>query len=91
MRASRESLNHLNSRVFADQKFWCIILDGIEVGGSIVIVALGVDTTTGSKHFLGVSEGSMENTETCVSLLQSILDRGIQFTDRVLAIMDGSS
>lgn len=89
VRASRESLNHLNSRTFEDRKFWCIVLDGIEFGGSIVIVALGVDTA-GNKHFLGVSEGSTENTETCRSLLQSILDRGIKFTDRVLAVMDGS-
>lgn len=89
VKSSRESLNELNSRVFPDRTFWCIVLDGIEFGGSMVIVALGVDTE-GEKHFLGVSEGSTENTETCMNLLQSISARGIRFTDRVLAVMDGS-
>lgn len=89
VRASRESLNELNSRRFQNELFWSILLDGIEFGGSMVIVALGVDTH-GNKHILGVSEGASENTETCVSLLQSILDRGIKFTDRILAVMDGS-
>ena len=89
VKASRESLNELNSRTFSDRTFWCIVLDGIAFGGSMVIVALGVDTT-GEKHFLGISEGSTENFETCMHLLQSISKREIKFTDRVLAVMDGS-
>ena len=89
VKASRESLNELNSRTFPDQTFWCIVLDGIAFGGSIAIVALGVDTS-GEKHFLGVSEGSTENFETCMNLLQSISARGVKFTDRVLTVMDGS-
>lgn len=89
VKASRESLNYLNSRTFPDQIFWCIVLDGIEFGGSIVIVAMGIDTA-GNKHFLGVSEGSTENSETCTNLLESIRERKIQFTDRVLAVVDGS-
>lgn len=89
VKASRASLNELNSRMFPDKTFWCIVLDGIVFGGSVVIVALGVDTD-GEKHFLGVSEGSTENSETCMNLLQSISARGITFTDKVLVVMDGS-
>lgn len=89
VKSSRESLNHLNSRRFPDQTFWCIVLDGIVFGGSVVIVALGVDTA-GNKHFLGISEGSTENADSALSVLQSIESRDIRFTDRVLVVMDGS-
>lgn len=89
VQSSRESLNHLNSRRFPDQTFWCVVLDGIAFGGSVVIVVLGVDTD-GNKYFLGISEGSSENAESAMNALCAIKDRGIQFTDRVLVVMDGS-
>lgn len=89
VKASRQSLNELNSRTFAGHTFWCIVLDGIAFGGSMVIVALGVDTA-GEKHFLGISEGTTENSQTCLGLLRAIQDRGIKFTDRILCVMDGS-
>lgn len=89
VQSSRESLNHLNSRRFPDQTFWCVVLDGIAFGGSIVIVVLGVDTA-GNKHFLGISEGSTENADNALQALRAIRDRDTVFTDRVLVVMDGS-
>lgn len=89
VRSSRESLNFLNSRTFPGQTFWGLVLDGIEFGGSMVIVALGVDMA-GKKHILGISEGSTENTETCLTLLRTLQERKVCFAARVLVIMDGS-
>jgi transposase-like protein len=80
VKSSRESLNHLNSRRFPDQTFWCIVLDGIVFGGSVVIVALGVDIAR-NKYFPGISEGSTENADSALSVLQSIESRDIRFTD----------
>ena len=89
IKASRTALNELNSRRFEDELFWAIVMDGTEFGGSTLIVALGVDIT-GKKHVLGVSEGATENSELCLSLLRNLQDRNIQFTDKLLAVVDGS-
>lgn len=88
---SRESLNYLNTRTFEDHKFWCLMVDGIEFGDSILIVALGVNKS-GEKHILGLSEGSTENSEVVKSLLEKITaeNRNINFTERILAVIDGS-
>ena len=89
VRESRKSLNELNSRSFPGQIFWALAIDGVDFGGSTLIVALGVDTA-GNKHILGISEGSTENADVCKSLLASLRERGIQFTEQIIAVMDGS-
>ncbi len=89
VKKSREALNTLNSRRFPDRTFWALMIDGIEFGGSIVIVALGVDLA-GNKHILGISEGSTENSDVCISLLGAIREREIKFTDKVVVVMDGA-
>jgi len=89
VKKSRESLNTLNMRRFPDSIFWALLIDGIEFGGSVVIVAMGVDMA-GNKHILGVSEGSTENHLVVVSLLENIQEREIEFSERILAVLDGS-
>lgn len=89
VQTSRETLNELNSRRFEGEEFWAIVMDGTEFGGSMLIVALGVDRT-GKKHILGISEGSTENSELCLSLLRNLQDRGLRFSRRLLAVLDGS-
>lgn len=88
---SRELLAFLNTRTFEGHDFWALMVDGIEFGDSILIVALGVDKL-GDKHILGISEGSTENSEVVKSLLAKISEenRKIHFTDRILAVIDGS-
>lgn len=88
---SRESLNHLNTRSFNDNTFWCLMVDGIEFGGSILVVAVGVDLE-GEKHILGLSEGASENAEVCKSVLGKLFEehRKIKFTKRIVAVIDGS-
>ena len=89
VKKSREALNILNSRKFPDATFWAIFLDGIEFAGTVAIVALGVDLQ-GNKHILGISEGSTENSEVCTGLLSNIMERDIRFTDKIIAVLDGS-
>lgn len=45
-----------------------LMLDGIEVGGHMVVVALGV-SVDGRKIPLGLAQGSTENAAICTSLL----------------------
>ena len=85
----RESAVKLNSRKIADRNFWAIMVDGIHIGGDVVVVILGVDTL-GEKHFLSISQGSTENTEVVLSCLDQLRERGILFTEKVVAVIDGS-
>lgn len=85
---SREALNEINIRRFPDTIFWAILVDGLHVCDEVIVVAMGVDVS-GNKHFLGISQGSTENTEVVNGLLSSIVDRNIKFTDKVLAVIDG--
>lgn len=85
---SREALNEINLRTYPDTVFWALMIDGLHVCGEVIVVALGVDVS-GNKHFLGISQGSTENAEVVAGLLSSLADRKIQFTEKVLAVIDG--
>lgn len=89
IKAARRALNELNTRRFPDTLFWAIVIDGIHVGGEVIIVALGVDLA-GNKHFLGISEGSTENADVVRGLLATLAERDIRFTERVVAVTDGA-
>ena len=65
------------------------MVDGISIGGDIIVVALGVDTD-GNKHFLSISQGSTENSIVVSECLNSIRYRNIQFTGKVVAVLDGA-
>ncbi len=86
---SREALNELNSRRFPDLQFWAIMVDGIHIGDDVIVVALGIDQS-GNKHFLGISQGSTENSVVVQDLLSSLERRKLQFTERIIAVLDGA-
>jgi putative transposase len=65
-----------------------LMLDGIEVGGQTVVVALGV-TVDGTKIPLGLVQGSTENAAICTSLLQDLLSRDLKVEEKVLCVIDG--
>jgi putative transposase len=57
---TREALGELISRQLADLRLAVMMLDGLELKGRMMIVALGI-TTEGVKIPLGLWEGSTEN------------------------------
>jgi transposase-like protein len=65
-----------------------MFLDGIEVAGHAVIIALGV-TADGTKEPLGVWSGSTENSAVATALLQNIVERGLRVEHDVLFVIDG--
>lgn len=85
---SREALNEMNLRRYPDTVFWALMVDGLHVCDEVLVVAMGVDVS-GNKHFLGISQGSTENAEVVSGLLSSLAERKIQFTGKVLAVIDG--
>lgn len=66
-----------------------LLLDGVHVGEHCVIVALGV-AGDGTKHALGLWEGSTENATVCQSLLSNLQSRGLRTDRSLLVLLDGS-
>ena len=54
-----------------------LVLDGVHIGEHCLVVALGVGAD-GTKHALGLWEGSTENATVCQSLLANLQSRGLR-------------
>ncbi len=66
-----------------------LLIDGVQVGGHCIVVALGIDTT-GTKHPLGLGEGATENATVCQGLLTNLASRGLRTDRSFLVIVDGA-
>ncbi|MHB1010541.1 MAG: IS256 family transposase [Propionibacteriaceae bacterium] len=66
-----------------------VMIDGVYFAEHLCVVALGIDIE-GTKHPLGLVEGSTENTTVVKSLLTGLRDRGLDTTRPVLAVLDGA-
>jgi transposase-like protein len=85
---TRQRLSASLERRLDDLDLIGLLIDGIEVAGQTVVVALGI-TSDGTKVPLGLAQGSTENAALCTSLLQGFLSRGLRVEDRILCIIDG--
>jgi putative transposase len=86
---TREALGELMARRLDDVRLAVLMLDGIDLKGRTNIVALGI-TTEGVKVPLGLWEGSTENATVATALLSDLVDRGLDTTQGVLCVIDGS-
>ena len=66
-----------------------LLFDGTELGGRLLIVAMGIDGD-GKKHVLGVREGTTESAAVCKSLLRDLIGRGLVVEQPRLLMIDGS-
>jgi transposase-like protein len=66
-----------------------LMIDGVYFAEHLCVVALGIDID-GTKHPLGLVEGSTENTTVVKSLLTGLRDRGLDTTKPILAVLDGA-
>jgi putative transposase len=66
-----------------------LMIDGVYFAEHLCVVALGIDID-GTKHPLGLVEGSTENTTVVKSLLTGLRDRGLDTTRPILAVLDGA-
>jgi putative transposase len=65
-----------------------VMIDGIYLGDSVILVALGIDAH-GNKHVLGLHEGSTENARVVKALLRQLIDRGLHADRARLWVIDG--
>jgi putative transposase len=73
---TRTARAEVMSRQLADLRLAVMMLDGIELKGRMMIVALGI-TPKGVKIPLGRWEGSTENATVATALLSDLVERGL--------------
>jgi transposase-like protein len=86
---TREHLIELMSRPLGDLRLAVLMLDGIELKGRCCVVALGIGTD-GSKHPLGLWDGSTENATVATTLLANLVERGLDTEQGALVVIDGA-
>jgi putative transposase len=86
---TRHALGELMARRLDDVRLAVLMLDGIELKGRTCVVALGI-TSQGAKIPLGLWEGSTENATVATALLSDLIERGLDTTQGVLCVIDGS-
>jgi putative transposase len=86
---TRKALGELMSRQLGDLRLAVMMLDGLELKGRMMIVALGI-TTEGVKIPLGLWEGSTENATVATALLSDLVERGLDPEQGMLFVIDGS-
>lgn len=67
-------------------KLLVLMLDAIEVDGHAIVVALGIDDA-GTKHVLGLCEGTTENGAICTQFAADLAARGVH--GPLLVVIDG--
>lgn len=85
---TRSALKELMAKDLSELDFVALLLDGVEIAGHTMIVALGIDEK-GHKHPLGLREGTTESKGVCRALLSNLIERGFDFEDGILVVIDG--
>lgn len=83
------ALEELETRGLGDEQYLAIWMDGKQLRGRHVVIAIGL-TTDGRKQVLGFVEASTENAKAVKGLLRSLIQRGLDFSEGLLVITDGS-
>lgn len=86
---TQQQLDAWLSRDLSNEKIRSLMIDGIEVAGHTVVVALGI-TESGGKQPLGLWDGATENSVVCQSLLDNLIQRGLDPQRSYLFVIDGS-
>lgn len=86
--ATKKQLEACLSMPIAGSDIVTVMLDGIHFGNHLVVIAVGIDID-GNKQVLGFWEGSTENTEVCLSLLNNLVKRGLHADKTRLFVIDG--
>jgi putative transposase len=86
--ASTEQVNTLLKRDLSKLDLCVLMIDGVEYCGEHFVVALGINKT-GAKTILGFHQGATENQQICDQLLSGLADRGLNFKQHFMAVIDG--
>ncbi len=87
--ATREAMAELLAADLSDLEVAVLMIDGLNVAGEMIVVALGIGTD-GTKVPVGLRLGDTENAVVVKDLLADLVDRGLRFEHGILAVLDGS-
>jgi putative transposase len=87
--ATKTALSELMARSLADLDVAALMIDGLDVAGQCVVVAL-VITTKGTKVPVGLWLGDTENKTVVTALLADLVARGLDTDSGVLCVIDGA-
>lgn len=88
-KAAQMAVDELYERDIAALNLVAILIDGTKQGGFDNIAAVGI-SENGRKYMLGIEQGSSENATVCKTLLQDLVDRGLDAEGTYLFVLDGS-
>jgi putative transposase len=86
--ASRAKLKELMERRLDKRKFCALLIDATPFEGQQMIAALGIGYD-GTKTILGIRQGATENATVVGELLGDLMNRGVDFTEPRLYVLDG--
>jgi putative transposase len=87
--ATETALAELMSKRLDDLDLVAFMVDGVHFGEHTCVVALGIGID-GTKHPLGVEEGSTENAAVVTDLITGLRERGLDTSKPILAVLDGA-
>jgi len=83
------ALTDLLAKDLSEVDLVALMIDAVYFAEHLCVVALGIGID-GTKHPLGLVEGSTENTTVVKALLAGLRERGLDTTRPVLAVLDGA-
>ena len=86
--ASRAKLKQMMERRLDKTRLCTLLIDATPFQGQQMVAALGIDEY-GRKMILGLRQGATENATVVGELLADLVDRGLDFTEPRLYILDG--
>ncbi len=89
VRASGADLQSWSAHRLAGTRYVAVFIDGVEYAGETLLVALGV-TDQGYKQVLGLRQGGTENAQIVASLLEELVERGLDTSQPTLFVLDGA-
>jgi len=87
--ATERALGELMTAGLSTLDLVALMVDGVHFAGHCCVVALGIGID-GTKHPLGLVEGSTENATLVTELIVDLRERGLDTTRPILAVIDGS-
>jgi transposase-like protein len=87
--ASRAKLKQMMERRLEKMRLCALLIDATPFQGQQLVVALGINED-GRKTILGIRQGATENATVVGELLGDLLERGLDFTEPRLYVLDGA-
>lgn len=87
--ASAAKLREMQERDLSGEDVVAMVVDGKSFADATMVVALGI-TISGEKRFLGFVETDTENERVLTPFLRSLLERGLDISQGLLVVIDGS-